>query len=108
MRVLKSYTDEFRGEAVALYRRGNRSILEVARGLGISQSTFYGWVHSDDMKRKKQKLPSVVKPSSTESLEEENARLKKENAQLQRRNEQLEEDRAILKKAAAFFAKESE
>jgi transposase len=107
MRVLRSYTDEFRAEAVALYRRGDRMMIEVADGLGISHSTFFGWVRKDEMKRKKQK-PGTVRSSPTESLEEKVARLEKENAQLERRNAQLEMDRAILKKAAAFFAKESE
>lgn len=102
----KSYTDEFRAEAVALYRRGERTVREVAKDLGINYWTFCGWVEADNLKRKKHKAAST-KASSVETLEEKVARLEKENAKLERRCEQLEMDRAILKKAAAFFAKES-
>ena len=49
-----------------------------------------------------------VSDPSTETAEEKIARLEKENAELRRKNASLEMDRAILKKAAAFFAKESE
>ena len=47
-------------------------------------------------------------PTAKETLEEENARLKRQLELLSRKVELLESDREILKKAAAFFAKESE
>ena len=51
---------------------------------------------------------AAAAPSGSETLEEKVARLERENAQLRKKNDDLEMDRAILKKAAAFFAKESE
>jgi transposase len=103
-----SYTDEFRAEAVAMYRSSDRAMRQVAADLGVNRHTFEEWVRQDNVKRKKVKPRDVAKTSSNETLEEKVARLEKENAKLERRNAQLEMDRAILKKAAAFFAKESE
>ena len=103
-----SYTDEFRAEAVAMYRSTDRTGREVADALGINHQTFTGWVKQDNVKRKKSQPRGVPKRPPHETLEQKVARLEKENARLERRNAQLEMDRAILKKAAAFFAKESE
>ena len=63
------------------------------------------------MARKKIKRPQKGGDSAApadETPEDKVQRLERENAKLLRRVERLEEDRAILKKAAAFFAKENE
>ena len=53
MRVTRaSYTDEFRAEAVALYRSTDRTMRQVAEDLGINHLTFIGWVERESMKRK--------------------------------------------------------
>ena len=109
MRATKaSYTDEFRAEAVAMYRSSDRTTRQVADDLGVNHLTFLGWIDRDNMKRKKQKPRDIAKVPPNETLKEKVARLEKEMTKLERRNAQLEMDRAILKKAAAFFAKESE
>jgi transposase-like protein len=51
---------------------------------------------------------AAAAPGAAETLEEKVARLERENAELRKQRDSLEMDRAILKKAAAFFAKESE
>ena len=106
-----NYTDEFRTDAVALCRRGDRSLLQVARDIGVNHWTLRDWYRLDEMKRpeKRQKphSPSVMPPKD-ETPEEKIRRLERELVRLQRVNAQLEMDREILKKAAAFFAKESE
>ena len=114
MRVRKqkyrTYPPEFRAEAVALMHRRDCTYGEVAEELGVNQHTLRTWYMADLMAKKKGKgsKKRSSQPAADETLEQRANRLEKENAKLLKRLERLEEDRAILKKAAAFFAKESE
>jgi transposase len=91
-------TSEFRAEAANLVIVQGQSAADVARRLDIPYQTLYNWV----VLAKAGKLAEVdakrITPIS--SLEAELSRLKKEVAVLR-------EERDILKKATAFFAKES-
>ncbi len=110
MKKQKAYPLSFREDAVALVRRSNRSMKQIAAGLGVPHSTLHYWYDVDMRKKGKgrgaAKLP--VGDPAAESPEEKVARLEKQVATLEKENEALKLDRAILKKAAAFFAKESE
>ena len=116
MRVIKPYrkfTDPFVQDAVALMERTDRSFSEVAEGLGVTACTLRGWYkqHLAKTKRPKNKparreVPAVI--TEAETPEGKIARLERENAALRKQVENLETDRSILKKAAAFFARESE
>ena len=109
-RVYGNYDQTFREEALRLVERG-RSMNDVADSLGVGRTTLQRWYNRDMVKKGKRPKRNAVLPvgdPSTESAEEKVARLEKENAQLRKENEALQMDRAILKKAAAFFAKESE
>lgn len=108
MRITRRYTDEFRSDAVALAERGGRTLRAVAESLDVSVWTLREWVRQDRMKRKKRAPSPSAKALKVETVEQRLARLEHENSKLLRENEQLKEDREILKKAAAFFAKESE
>jgi transposase len=89
----RSFTDDYRLEAVRRVERGEHSVSYIARDLGISANLLQTW-------RRKLKAAETEGPSKPAvSLEEENRRLRRENASLR-------EDREILKKASAFFAKE--
>jgi transposase-like protein len=105
----RSYTPEFRADAVALMHRRDSSYSAIAQELGVNQHTLRSW-YMADMARTKGKRPKTVdgEAPASETLEEKNERLERENSKLRKQVERLEEDRAILKKAAAFFAKESE
>lgn len=87
------YTKEFREEAVRLALESEKSAREIARDLGVSHWTLRDWVkqYRENMHRSE--------PKSPETLEEENRRLRRELALLR-------QEREILKKAAAYFAKE--
>ena len=113
MRLRKSqrrYDEAFKASAVELLSKTDRSVLGTARDLGIPVATLRFW-YDAEMAKKKRKGPAIVgdaSPAEAETLKQRVARLEKENEQLRKKNAELEEDRVILKKAAAFFAKESE
>lgn len=110
MRVTSQYTDEFKSDALNLVRRGDRSINQVARDLGVSHWTLRGWIKNEHMakRRKKGLAKAAAADPATESPQQRLERLERENERLRKENDSLRTDRAILKKAAAFFAKESE
>jgi transposase len=88
------YPPEFRREAVELVRISGKTIREVARDLGCSSESLRLWVKQ-----------AQIDAGEREGLtSDEQAELR----ELRRRVRQLELEREILKKAAAFFAKESE
>ena len=89
----KQYTDEFREESVRLALETRSSIAQVARDLGVSVWTLRGWV------RKYREKSRAGEVRRAETVEEENRRLKRELCILR-------QERDILKKAAAYFAKE--
>lgn len=90
------YPPEFRREAVELVRSSDRSIVEVARSLGIADSTLHNWLKADRDARARAADPDGL----TEPEREELRRLRKENVELR-------VDREILRKAAAYFARET-
>ena len=92
----RKYTDEFRQAAVKQVVDGGRAIRQVARSLEMSAGTLGNWVAKANKGEALSKLSS--KPLS--ELEAEVSRLRQEVARLKIEKE-------ILKKAAAYFAKES-
>lgn len=90
------YTKEFKQDAINLVTEQGYSTNEVGQRLGINQSNVSRWVR--EYRRDEQELAEGGVPRK--ELEAEIRRLKKENRQ-------LEMEREILKKATAFFAKES-
>jgi transposase len=106
----RKLTDPFVQDAVALMSRTDRSVREVAEGLGISTFTLRRWYNELVTKKKRpsrrREVPTII--TEAETPEDKIARLERENAALRKQVDNLETDRAILKKAAAFFAKESE
>lgn len=88
------YTLEFKLEAVRLVK-GGQSLAAVSKILGIAGQSLYNWVKAE---REGRLGAAGGKPVSTEQMEL--ARLRAENARLRM-------ERDILKKATAYFAKES-
>jgi transposase len=91
------YTKEFKHDAVKLVLEQGYSANEVARRLGINQTSVSRWVRE----QRQDHQPSNDGSATRNQLEAEIIRLRKENQRLQM-------EREILKKAAAFFAKESD
>jgi transposase len=94
-RPRRSFTDEFKTGAIRLVLDEGKTIPQVARDLDLTESSLRNWVDRARADRGKGK-PGVLTTAEKEEL----ATLRKEVRQLR-----LERD--ILKKAAAFFAKEN-
>ena len=91
----RMYTPEFKGAAVRLVLEERQPKRAVARDLDLTPSVLDNWVRQAQIDAGKGPVGAL-----TSSEREELVRLRRENRQLQM-------ERAILKKAAAFFAKES-
>ena len=94
-RKRRSFTKEFKAEVVELWERGDRSIGQVARDLDLTETAVRSWVKQAAVDRG---------DGPTEALTTDE---REELRRLRRENRQLREEREILKKAAAFFAKET-
>jgi transposase len=90
------YTDEFKQDAVALVRSSGRAINDVARELGLCHETLRNWVRAGQGAARPAAAGQAV---SVADKDAEIARLRAQVAELQVEKE-------ILRKAAAFFAKE--
>jgi transposase len=88
------YPPEFRAEAVRLYRSSDKSLKTVSDDLGISSESLRAWLKQTD-------LDTGVRTDGLTTEEREELR------KLRRENRVLKEEREILKKAAAFFAQET-
>jgi transposase len=93
-RTRRPYPEEFRREAVELVRTSGRPLKEIAKDLGVSDQSLHAWV----------KRAEVDAGRASGLTSEEREELRK----LRRENRLLREEREILKKAAAFFAREAE
>jgi transposase len=91
----KTYNDEFKTAAAKLVRDQGYSIKKAAESLGVSPGAIRAWVASHAPA-----LSALAPDASPEQLRRENDRLREENRRLLM-------EREILKKATAFFARES-
>lgn len=95
-RPRRPFTDEFRADVVRLCQSGSETIPEVCRRLDLTESAVRGWIRKAEQ--------DVAKEGSAASLTTSE---KQELQKLRQENKQLKMERDILKKAAAFFAKEN-
>lgn len=93
-RTRRSFSQEFKREAIRLVTEEGYRATEAARNLGIHVNLIYRW---------KSQLMSKDKQAETVT-EDEKSELKR----LRKENQRLRMERDILKKATAFFAKENQ
>jgi transposase len=89
----KAFPLEFRRDVVAVARKGESSLRQIAKDFGISESCLHRWVAQAD-------IDDGVRPGLTSA---ESAELR----ELKKRNRTLEQENEILRRAAAFFARET-
>ena len=94
-RKRRKFTLEFKAEAVRLCKVGDRSIGQVAKDLDLTEGALREWVKRAD-------IDTGQGPSGALTTAERD-----ELTRLRRENKRLQMEREILKKAAAFFAKEN-
>jgi transposase-like protein len=94
-RKRRVFTPEFKADAVRLAKAGDRSVPQVAKDLDLTETALREWVKRADEEAGKGPADAI-----TSAEREELVRLRREV-------KRLEMEREILKKAAAFFAKES-
>ncbi len=94
-RKRRVFTPDFKADAVRLCKAGGRSIAQVATDLDLTETALREWVKLADADSGKGQ-PAALSSAEREELQ-----------QLRRDNKRLLMERDILKKAAAFFAKES-
>jgi transposase len=92
-RPRRSFTSEFKAEIVELCRRGDRSVGQVAKDFDLTGTAVRDWIKQDQ-------VDSGEREGLTSGEREELARLRQENRRLR-------EDVDILRRATAFFAKET-
>jgi transposase-like protein len=95
-RKRRKFDADFKREAVALTKVGDRSVGEVSKDLDLTETALREWVKRAD-EEKTASLPGALSAVEREEL-----------LRLRKQVKRLEMERDILKKATAFFAKESE
>ena len=93
VRSRRSFTDEFKRDAVALVIDEGRRVIDVARCLGVGEGTLGNWVRQARVDRGERAGVTTSEKSEVAELRRENARLRME--------------RDLLKRATAFWVKES-
>jgi transposase len=91
----QKYTAEFREEAVRQILDRGYSVKEVSKNLGVSRHNLYNWLRK-------------VKPAPQQRDEQDLLESRREVLKLKAALRRTEEERDIFKKAAAYFARESE
>jgi transposase len=89
----KAFPPEFRRDVVAVARKREASLAQIAKDFGISESCLHRWVQAADVE-------DGVRPGLTSAEAAELREVKK-------RNRVLEQENEILRRAAAFFARDA-
>jgi len=89
----RSYTKEYKAEVVRLYRTTDKSTAQIARELDLTPSAVQRWIQQAEIDRGEREGRTTAE--------------QEESTVLRRRLREVEEERDILKRAVAFFARET-
>lgn len=105
----KNYSEEFKRDAVALYRDTEGATLTaIAADLGIRDATLAAWCKTDGVAiRHRRPGAGVAVSAGAETNDQELARLRAENKALRAEQTKLATERDILRAAAKYFAGET-
>jgi transposase-like protein len=90
--MARAYPQEFRDDVVAVARKGQAPISQIAKDFGISEATLHNWL-------KKADVEDGIRPGVTSAEAAENRELRK-------RLRLVEQENEILRRAATYFAKQ--
>lgn len=88
----KAFPIEFRNDVVAVARKGEASIAQVAKDFGVSESCLQRWLKLDDIEAGKRSGPS----------RDESAELR----ELRKRNRLLEQEAEVMRRAVAYLSRD--
>jgi len=91
--MARAYPQEFRDDVVAVARKGQAPISQIAKDFGISEATLHNWL-------KKADVEDGIRPGVTSAEAAENRELRK-------RLRLVEQENEILRRAAAYFARDA-
>jgi transposase len=89
----RAFTEQFKAEVIALCRTSDKSVGQICRDLDLSETAVRRWLAQADVDSGKREGLTTAE--------------REELAQLRRENRSLREERDFLKRAAAFFARET-
>jgi transposase len=98
--VPKPFPKEFRRDVIAVARQGEQSIAQVARSFGISESCLNRWLKIADRE-------DGLAASTSSTPGGGGGDLEAENRELRKRTKQLEQENEILRRATAYFARDT-
>ena len=96
----KPFPKEFRRDVIAVARQGDKSIAQAARSFGISESCLARWLKIADRE-------DGLTGSANSAQADAGTDLEAENRELRRRTKQLEQENEILRRATAYFARDT-
>jgi len=94
-RERRTFNDEYKQQVLELVRTGDKSVSQICRDLDLTESSVRKWIQADQTTN-----GTMTQNSLSETDQQELERLRSEN-------KRLKTERDILKKATAFFAKDS-
>jgi transposase len=95
-RSRRTFTPEFKRKAVELTRTSSKTVAQIARDIDVGETALRRWIEQAARDRGDAPASEALTSSEREELKE-----------LRRKVRQLEQEREILKKATAFFAREN-
>ena len=95
----KPFPEEFRRDVIAVARKGDQSVAQVAKSFGVSQSCLARWLRIADRE------DGLASPT-TSTVPAAGGDLEAENRELRKRTKQLEQENEILRRATAYFARD--
>ncbi len=97
----KPFPMEFRRDVIAVARQGDKSIAQVARSFGISESCLNRWLKIADRE------DGLAGSTSSAPAASGGGDLEAENRELRKRTKQLEQENEILRRATAYFTRDT-
>ena len=96
----KPFPKEFRADVIAVARKGDQSLAQVARSFGVSDSCLARWLRIADRE------DGLVGSTSTTSTPAAPGDLEQEVRELRKKAQRLEQENEILRRATAYFARD--